>query len=57
MERVWGLLVRPAVLMLAVGIPVAGCSNVCPAIGWVGSFTVELAGDLSPVELTVRPGL
>lgn len=50
MRRVWGLIVRPAVLMLAVCIPVAGCSNVCPAIGWVNSITVELAGDVSRVD-------
>lgn len=53
MRRVWGLIVRPAVLMLAVCIPVAGCSTVCPAIGWVNSITVELAGDVSRVD-TVR---
>lgn len=50
MARVWGLIVRPAVLMLAVCIPVAGCSTACPAIGWVNSVTVELAGDLSRVD-------
>ncbi|QHK21593.1 hypothetical protein GU243_19960 [Pseudarthrobacter psychrotolerans] len=50
MGRVWGLIVRPAVLMLAVCIPVAGCSTACPAIGWVNSVTVELAGDLSRVD-------
>ena len=41
---------RPAVLMLAFGIPVAGCSTACPAIGWVNSVTVELAGDVSRVD-------
>jgi hypothetical protein len=50
MRRVWGLLVRPAVLMLAVCIPVAGCSTACPAIGWVNSITVELAGDVARVD-------
>lgn len=49
MRKMWGLIVRPAVLMLAVCIPVAGCSNVCPAIGWVNSVTVELSGDVSRV--------
>jgi hypothetical protein len=51
MRRVWGLIVRPAVLMLTVCIPVAGCSTACPAIGWVNSVTVELAGDVSRVDI------
>lgn len=50
MGRVWGLIVRPAVLLLAVCMPVAGCSYACPAVGWVNSVTVELAGDLSRVD-------
>lgn len=50
MRRVWGLIVLQAVLMLAVCIPVAGCSTACPAIGWVNSITVELAGDVSRVD-------
>jgi hypothetical protein len=50
MERVWGLLARPAVLILAMCVPVAGCSNVCPAIGWVNSVTVELAGNVLRVD-------
>jgi hypothetical protein len=50
MRRVWGLVVRPAVLTLAVCIPVAGCSTACPAIGWANAITVELTGDLSRVE-------
>lgn len=50
MRRAWGLLVRPAVLILAVCIPVASCSTACPAIGWVNSITVELAGDVSRVD-------
>jgi hypothetical protein len=29
---------------------VAGCSTACPAIGWVNSITVELAGDPSGVD-------
>jgi hypothetical protein len=49
MGRVWGLIVRPAVLLLAVCAPVAGCSTACPAIGWVNSVTVELTGDVSQV--------
>lgn len=50
MRRVWGLLVRPAVLMLAVSVPVASCSTACPAIGWVNTVTVELGGDLMRVD-------
>lgn len=49
MRRVWGLLVRPAVLLSGVCLPVASCTNACPAIGWVNSVTVELAGDVSRV--------
>jgi hypothetical protein len=51
MKRVWGLVVRPAVLILAISIPVAGCSNVCPAIGWVNTVTVELEGETSRVSI------
>jgi hypothetical protein len=29
---------------------VAGCSNVCPAIGWVNAVTVELAGNVARVD-------
>ncbi len=36
--------------MLAVYIPVAGCSIACPAIGWVNSVTVELAGGVARVD-------
>ncbi len=50
MKRVWGLIVRQAVLVLAVCVPVSSCSTACPAIGWVNSVTVELAGDVSSVD-------
>lgn len=49
MRSVWGLVVRPAVLLLGVCLPVAGCVNACPAVGWVNSVTVELAGDVPRV--------
>lgn len=50
MARVWGLVVRPVVFILAVSVPAAGCSNACTAIGWVNAVTVELDGDLSQVS-------
>lgn len=51
MGRVWGLVVRPVVLILAVSVPSAGCSNACTAIGWVNTITVELDGDVSGVNM------
>jgi hypothetical protein len=59
MGRVRGLIVRAAVLLLAVCVPAAGCANACPAIGWINSVTVELAGDVSrvaTVQLCVAGG-
>lgn len=50
MRRVWGLIIRAVVLLMAVGVPSAGCTNACPAIGWVNSVTVELSGDVSRVD-------
>lgn len=50
MGRVWGLIVRPAVLLLTACVPMVGCTYACPAVGWVNSVTVELAGDVSRVD-------
>jgi len=48
MKRGWGIL-NIAVLLVA-AVPAAGCSTVCPAVGYASIITVTLAGENSAVD-------
>lgn len=48
MKPGWGIL-NMAVLLVA-AVPAAGCSTVCPAVGYASIITVTVAGDNSAVD-------